>query len=71
MTTATSGLDLSHVDAATRVQDDLYRHVNGRWLAELAALVRRTRLGSLLERCHRYRRARRDHGLLRPIDRLR
>jgi putative endopeptidase len=29
-----SGLDLSQVDPATRPQDDLYRHVSGRWLRE-------------------------------------
>ncbi|KIQ10928.1 M13 family metallopeptidase [Rhodococcus sp. MEB064] len=29
-----SGLDLSFVDASTRAQDDLFEHVNGRWLAE-------------------------------------
>ncbi|HLS77196.1 MAG TPA: M13 family metallopeptidase [Nocardia sp.] len=29
-----SGIDLSHVDEAVRVQDDLFAHVNGRWLAE-------------------------------------
>ena len=29
-----SGLDLSHVDDAIRPQDDLFGHVNGRWLAE-------------------------------------
>ncbi|MGZ4509886.1 MAG: M13 family metallopeptidase [Mycobacterium sp.] len=29
-----SGIDLSHVDANTRPQDDLFGHVNGRWLAE-------------------------------------
>ncbi|WP_027506129.1 M13 family metallopeptidase [Rhodococcus sp. UNC23MFCrub1.1] len=29
-----SGLDLKFVDAATRAQDDLFEHVNGRWLAE-------------------------------------
>lgn len=28
-----SGIDLSHVDHAVRPQDDLYRHVNGTWLA--------------------------------------
>lgn len=28
-----SGIDLSALDPATRPQDDLYRHVNGRWLA--------------------------------------
>jgi putative endopeptidase len=29
-----SGIDLSHLDAAARPQDDLFGHVNGRWLAD-------------------------------------
>lgn len=29
-----SGIDLSHVDSEVRPQDDLFGHVNGRWLAE-------------------------------------
>ena len=29
-----SGLDLQHVNADIRPQDDLYRHVNGQWLEE-------------------------------------
>jgi putative endopeptidase len=29
-----SGIDLSFVDAAARPQDDLFGHVNGRWLAD-------------------------------------
>ncbi|WP_233213702.1 M13 family metallopeptidase [Mycobacterium hubeiense] len=29
-----SGIDLSHVDPQARPQDDLFGHVNGRWLAE-------------------------------------
>lgn len=29
-----SGIDLSYVDANARPQDDLFGHVNGRWLAE-------------------------------------
>ncbi|VBA46306.1 M13 family metallopeptidase [Mycobacterium attenuatum] len=29
-----SGIDLSHVDAAARPQDDLFGHVNGHWLKE-------------------------------------
>ncbi|GIJ00313.1 putative endopeptidase [Sediminihabitans luteus] len=32
-TPARSGIDLTALDPATRPQDDLYRHVNGRWLA--------------------------------------
>jgi putative endopeptidase len=31
-----SGIDLSHVDAGIRPQDDLFGHVNGRWLADYA-----------------------------------
>jgi putative endopeptidase len=29
-----SGIDLSYVDSAARPQDDLFGHVNGRWLAD-------------------------------------
>ncbi len=32
--TINSGIDLSYVDSATRPQDDLFGHVNGRWLAD-------------------------------------
>ncbi|WP_307828488.1 M13 family metallopeptidase [Antrihabitans sp. YC2-6] len=32
--TVQSGIDLSHRDEVTRVQDDLFVHVNGRWLDE-------------------------------------
>jgi putative endopeptidase len=32
--TLRSGLDLSHVEAQVRPQDDLFGHVNGRWLTE-------------------------------------
>ena len=34
VTAIRSGIDLSHVDADARPQDDLFGHVNGRWLAE-------------------------------------
>lgn len=35
MTTAhRSGIDLTHLDSDTRAQDDLFVHVNGKWLAE-------------------------------------
>jgi len=34
--TIRSGIDLSYVDADARPQDDLFGHVNGRWLAEYA-----------------------------------
>ena len=27
-----SGIDRNNMDPATRVQDDLFRHVNGKWL---------------------------------------
>ncbi|WP_423797262.1 M13 family metallopeptidase [Mycolicibacterium tusciae] len=32
--TIKSGIDLSHVDSDARPQDDLFGHVNGRWLTE-------------------------------------
>ncbi|HWS58999.1 MAG TPA: M13 family metallopeptidase [Actinotalea sp.] len=32
--TPSSGIDLSALDPGVRPQDDLYRHVNGRWLTE-------------------------------------
>ncbi|WP_441954224.1 M13 family metallopeptidase [Nocardia sp. 2TAF39] len=32
--TRPSGIDLSHLDQGVRVQDDLFAHVNGKWLAE-------------------------------------
>ena len=35
-TAVRSGIDLSHVDPDARPQDDLFGHVNGRWLAEYA-----------------------------------
>jgi predicted metalloendopeptidase len=31
-TPAASGIDRAGIDAATRAQDDLFRHVNGRWI---------------------------------------
>ena len=34
--TVQSGIDLTHVDAEARPQDDLFGHVNGRWLADHA-----------------------------------
>lgn len=34
VTGAKSGIDLTALDPAVRPQDDLYRHVNGRWIAE-------------------------------------
>ena len=29
-----SGLDLTHMDKSVRAQDDLFRFMNGKWLAE-------------------------------------
>jgi putative endopeptidase len=34
--TLRSGIDLSHVESGVRPQDDLFGHVNGRWLADYA-----------------------------------
>ncbi|WP_059015120.1 M13 family metallopeptidase [Mycobacterium sp. M26] len=34
--TLRSGIDLSHVQSSVRPQDDLFGHVNGRWLADYA-----------------------------------
>jgi len=34
--TLRSGIDLSHVETGVRPQDDLFGHVNGRWLADYA-----------------------------------
>ena len=34
--TARSGIDLSHIDDTVRPQDDLFGHVNGRWLRDYA-----------------------------------
>ena len=32
MSTSTSGLDFDHIDSTVRIQDDLYRYFNGKWL---------------------------------------
>ncbi|WP_378743352.1 M13 family metallopeptidase [Nocardia brasiliensis] len=32
--TSPSGIDLSYIDEGVRVQDDLFAHVNGKWLAD-------------------------------------
>lgn len=34
MSISESGLDFSHIDPSVRLQDDLFRHFNGKWLAE-------------------------------------
>ncbi len=41
-----SGLDLSYVDAAVRPQDDLYRHLSGKWLRDEPLPGDRARYGS-------------------------
>jgi len=42
-----SGIDLSHVDINARPQDDLFGHVNGRWLADYAIPADRATDGAL------------------------
>jgi putative endopeptidase len=44
-----AGLDAASWDPAVRVQDDLYRHVNGRWLAEATIPPDRARSGAFLD----------------------
>ena len=44
--TVRSGIDLSHVESAVRPQDDLFRHVNGRWLARTEIPADRARDGA-------------------------
>ena len=44
-----AGLDVEAFDPAVRVQDDLYRHVNGRWIAEAAIPADRARSGAFLD----------------------
>src|SRR5919107_3098220 len=41
--------DVAAPTATVRPQDDLYRHVNGRWLAEAAIPPDRARFGAFLE----------------------
>ncbi len=43
-----SGIDLSHVDSSVRVQDDLFRHVNGRWLDEAEIPEDKARYGEFI-----------------------
>ena len=47
--TERSGIDLSHVDPAIRPQDDLFGHVNGRWLAEYTMPADRATDGAFRE----------------------
>ncbi|WP_414640597.1 M13 family metallopeptidase [Amnibacterium sp.] len=44
-----AGLDVEAFDPAVRVQDDLYRHVNGRWIAEATIPADRARSGAFLD----------------------
>ena len=44
-----SGIDLSHLDPTIRPQDDLFGHVNGRWLAEYAMPADRATDGAFRE----------------------
>ncbi|HEY0374343.1 MAG TPA: M13-type metalloendopeptidase, partial [Amnibacterium sp.] len=44
-----AGLDTGSWDPAVRVQDDLYRHVNGRWIAEATIPPDRARAGAFLD----------------------
>ena len=41
-----SGIDLSGIDTAVRPQDDLFRHVNGRWLLATAIPADKSNYGS-------------------------
>ena len=42
----TSGIDRSYIDAAVRPQDDLYRHLNGKWLDSFEIPADKARFGS-------------------------
>jgi putative endopeptidase len=44
--TPRSGIDLQYVDDAVRPQDDLYRHVNGKWLDNTQIPADRARFGT-------------------------
>ncbi|MFA5605792.1 MAG: M13-type metalloendopeptidase [Leucobacter sp.] len=44
--TALSGIDLAELDAAIRPQDDLFRHVNGKWIARTEMPADKARYGS-------------------------
>ena len=47
--TATSGLDLRLMDASVRPQDDVFRYVNGGWLAQAAIPAERTSISAFTE----------------------
>ena len=44
----TSGIDLSYVDHSVRPHDDLFRHVNGRWLDETEIPEDKARYGEFV-----------------------
>lgn len=44
-----SGIDLHHMDASARPQDDLYRHVNGSWLNKTEIPADKSAWGSFYE----------------------
>src|SRR6185436_7633157 len=46
---ATSGVDAASFDSSVRPQDDLYRYVNGRWLATVDMPADRVTYGTFLE----------------------
>ncbi|CAN5373856.1 zinc metalloprotease Zmp1 [soil metagenome] len=43
---SSSGIDTNELDPATRAQDDLFRHVNGRWIATTGIPEDKARYGS-------------------------
>ena len=44
-----SGIDLSELDPTVRPQDDLFRHVNGRWIERTAIPDDKARFGSFYQ----------------------
>ncbi|MBX9717854.1 MAG: peptidase M13, partial [Microbacteriaceae bacterium] len=43
-----SGIDRAELDPGIRPQDDLYRHVNGRWVARTPIPADKARYGSFM-----------------------
>ena len=41
-----AGIDLAEIDAAVRPQDDLFRHMNGKWIARTEIPADKARYGS-------------------------
>ena len=48
-TARVSGLDTRHFDASVRPQDDLYRHINGKWLDNTIIPADKARYGAFYE----------------------